>query len=97
MTTRARWLLSAARFHPEVIARDLEHRRKGRDVSCPADGKDGDSADCTCEPSAAVLEECWQGAARMAYARKAAGLSLSAIDLQALDRTPNPVMTGVPR
>jgi hypothetical protein len=93
---RARWLTKPERFHPEVIARDLEHRRRGRTERCAAEGKDSDAADCTCEPSAEALDEVWQGAARMAKARKDADVSLSAIDLQALDRYPNPTMTGAP-
>jgi hypothetical protein len=36
----------------------------------------------------------WEGKARMAKARQAAGASLSAVDLQALDRYPDPPMLG---
>jgi hypothetical protein len=89
---RARWLTKPDRFHPEVMARDLEHARRRH--ACPANGKDGDAADCTCEPPAELVDQEWQGAARMAFARKAAGGLLSAIDLQALDRYPDPTMTG---
>jgi hypothetical protein len=78
------------RSHPEVIARDREHRRRGRTTRCPADGKEANVADCACEPPADDLEACWQGAARMARARRDADEALSAIDLQALDRYPNP-------
>lgn len=88
--------LTPLQFHPESIARWREHRRRGRTDPCPADGKDGDEADCTCRPPAADLEACWLGAAQVAKARRDAGGSLSAIDLQALDRYPNPTM-GVTR
>jgi len=83
-------------FHPQTIAKHLTHRDRSRRVSCPADGKDGDVADCRCDPPDDVLAEVWQGAARMAKARQAAGASLTAIDRQALDRYPDPQMTGAP-
>jgi len=85
-----------ALFHPLTIARSLAHRDKARQVSCPADGPNGHVADCRCGPPEDVLAEVWQGAARMAKARRDAGVVLSAIDLQALDRYPDPPMTGAP-
>jgi hypothetical protein len=83
-------------FHPQTIAKHLTHSDRSRRVSCPADGKNGDVADCRCAPPDDVAAEVWQGAARMARARRDAGASLSAIDRQALDRYPDPQMTGAP-
>jgi hypothetical protein len=80
------------RFHPVTRAKSLAHTRDR--LSCPANDQDGHVADCTCEPSTAQLEAEWQGQARMAKARRDAGARLTAVDLQALDRYPDPLMTG---
>jgi hypothetical protein len=79
-----------ALFHPDNIARNLAHRALTgpQRLLCPANEKDGTVDDCRCQPDPETLEGVWQGAARMACARRAAGLSLSAIDRQALDRYP---------
>lgn len=89
--SRAQDLSPLALFHPDTRARDMAHRdrpRVERMASCPADGKGGHVDDCTCEPDPAVLEDLWRGVARMANARRDAGVSLSALDRQALDRHP---------
>lgn len=38
--------------------------------------------------------EDWEGAARMAFARRGAGIELNDVDERALARFPNPEMTG---
>lgn len=80
------------RNHPETKARARAHA--ANHGPCPANGKDGSVDRCTCEPTAEQLADEWLGAARMAKARQLAGVSLSALDLQALDRNPDPVMIG---
>ena len=90
------WWLTPARYHPEILAREREHRRPGRQQSCAADGPTAHVTDCTCEPPADVLQEEWEGAARMARARAATGAVPSAIDRQALDRIPSPTTEASP-
>lgn len=72
-------------FHPATIARARRHADRGGRPRCAADGKAGRDAVCTCEPDPATLAECWAGRARMARARRAAGVELDAVDRQALD------------
>jgi len=68
--------------HPERIARDLAHREHPSG-SC---SNDTDRAQpCDCPPLQAVLADVWEGKARMAAARAAAGLPLNDLDRQALD------------
>jgi hypothetical protein len=75
---------------PEAIARWRRHTGldgSDRRPRCPANAS-SDVADCTCEPTPGDLAGVWQGAARMARARRTAGLPLSADDRRALDRYP---------
>lgn len=84
------------RYHPLTRAAAIEHASRAKKPArllCPANDKDGHVVDCICQPSDDLVAEVWQGQARMAAARRAAGVSLSALDLQALDRYPDPEMT----
>lgn len=74
--------------NPRVIARSRAHfaRRPGTSSPCPAATLGADH--CTCEPTPEDLADVWQGRARMAAARRAAGARLDAYDRQALDRYP---------
>jgi hypothetical protein len=74
----------AASVHPDAIARRRAHDRT---PTCPARGKAGTVADCTCHPDPDDLNEVWAGRARMAAARGDAGQPLDDIDRQALRRT----------
>lgn len=87
--------MTLGRFHPVTEARSRAHARN--QGSCPANGRDGNVADCSCEPTEQELAEEWSGRARMAAARRAAGMSLSAIDRQALDRYPHNIHRVIPR
>lgn len=72
------------RFHPETIARDRAHTRRPPGT-CASDDKT-DPGSCDCVPDPADLEQVWAGRARMARARKAAGVPLDDTDRQALNR-----------
>lgn len=75
------------RANPRVIAQGRRHADRANRPACPADDtKTGQP--CTCVPLEDDLAAVWQGAARMARARKTAGQRLSAYDRQALDRCP---------
>jgi hypothetical protein len=68
--------------HPQRIARHLAHRGR-QSGSCANDTER--TQPCDCPPHPAVLADLWEGKARMAAARTAAGLPLDDLDRQALD------------
>lgn len=69
----------AGRTHPDTIARARAHDR-----TCPA--RHPESEACPAQVDAEDLAELWDGRARMAAARGAAGVPLDDIDLEALAR-----------
>lgn len=75
---------------PDLRARSAAHAAlasKPARLLCPAN-ESRHVADCTCRPTSEQTADEWSGQARMARARKAAGVRLTALDLQALDRYP---------
>lgn len=82
-------------FDPEALARARTHDRlETRDAGCPRAPVDPkgrkraraeiDAAECTCPPDLELLGELWEGRARMASARRAAGSPLDDFDRAAL-------------
>lgn len=75
---------SAARSHPDVIARDRAHAHRPTGACASADTQTNPRPPCDCDPPDRAA--CWAGRARMAAARAAAGQPLDAIDEEALAR-----------
>jgi len=67
-------------FHPDVIAAARAHQR-----DCVREHASGET--CPAKPDPDDLAQIWAGRARMAAARRDAGLPLGAIDREALRRT----------
>ena len=73
--------------HPEHTAGHLAHQARRRGVC----SNDNDRAQpCDCPPAPALLAGLWDGKARMAAARRAAGRPLADLDHQALARVDDP-------
>jgi hypothetical protein len=75
-------------FHPETIARSRAHDRR-RPGSCASDRgaqAHGKRQPCDCPIDPDDLDEVWGGVARMARARRTAGLPLNPIAQEAIAR-----------
>lgn len=94
--------MTRAPFHPEAIARARAHAAArgscpGRSARPATKRRPAQPAEpCTCTPDPTDLVAVWAGRARMARARRAAGVTLDALDVEALDRTApvHPLETG---
>jgi hypothetical protein len=72
----------SGQFHPRAIAATRAHQRT---PTCPARKSKGREP-CTCVPDPVDIAEIWAGRARMARARRAAGIPLDRLDHEAIRR-----------
>lgn len=80
----------AALFHPETIARTRAHADPDTRTLHRCATRDDPDAACDCPPHLGQLDNVWAGRARMAAARRDAGMPLDQADRHALTRTENP-------
>lgn len=73
-------------FHPHAIAVARAHERRWPGSCASDDTVTTPRPPCDCQPDPEDLAQVWAGRARMAAARRAAGVALDDVDLEALQR-----------